>query len=686
MIDDISVTPEDANGWNRAIGYVERGDTEGLRELLKGSPSLAQMRDSEGTTLLHEAALMDGEECARVLLEAGADMEACEDGYGDRPLHVAAREQCPNVLRLLLDAGADVDALSYNEEAFLFLPDSPGHTALGEIAYDENHYETYGPVVRMLLEHDANQDLGSANPIYWAVWNGDEVVTRLLLENGLDHNLDELLLTAAAKGISFAILLLSQVGANIAAKNDSQETVLHLILPTLSENSVFDADSVQRVEMIIGLGADSTALDVKGRTPLEMDVDWEELPQLQAVMTKAMQDAATPWRQALHAVLSGDLESLGRTLASHPELISAADGDGNTLLHHAPHNSGAAVLFLLMHDAEIEARNTAGETPLFSAVRKDCSNMPSYSYIFSSDTSASALMYAKASVMALNKEGLTPLHLAASLNRAWFLRKFATSEGLCAQDDLGRIPLHHAAIGAAGNTRRIATMNRLVRAGSDPDHLDKNGDSPITLAWRDYSLTEERRVMLGQIMDGLREARDSVKNRGADERTSLHFAAAQGNILSAKLLLMYGADLENWDTNKQTPLHLAVKSGHRTMVRFLLKAGADLEATDAGGYTPFLRAAATFDQNIVGLLSRHGADITRTTHDAKTAIHLMIDENYAVREQRAEMTEFLIRLGVDLNAVYDTMYGENTALDDAQIFGYEEVELVLRKYGGKSGY
>ncbi|GAB1609264.1 ankyrin repeat domain-containing protein 54-like [Argonauta hians] len=71
-----------------------------------------------------------------------------------------------------------------------------------------------------------------------------------------------------------------------------------------------------------------------------------------------------------------------------------------------------------------------------------------------------------------------------------------------------------------------------------------------------------------------------IDARSADEkkRTALHFAAAQGNVIIAQMLIERGADPNQIDILNNTPLHLAVCTNNIAMVTLLLKAGTNPKA------------------------------------------------------------------------------------------------------------
>ncbi|KLU93047.1 hypothetical protein MAPG_11963, partial [Magnaporthiopsis poae ATCC 64411] len=103
-------------------------------------------------------------------------------------------------------------------------------------------------------------------PLRWAVEEGCEAFTRLLIENGADieakdHDGWTPLHWAAGKGHETVAKLLTELGANIEAKNDNGCTPLHLAAQNKHEAVV---------RLLAELGADIEAKDHDGWTPLHL--------------------------------------------------------------------------------------------------------------------------------------------------------------------------------------------------------------------------------------------------------------------------------------------------------------------------------------------------------------------------------------------------------------------------------
>jgi uncharacterized protein len=116
--------------------------------------------------------------------------------------------------------------------------------------------------------------------------------------------------------------------------------------------------------------------------------------------------------------------------------------------------------------------------------------------------------------------------------------------------------------------------------------------------------------------------------------TPLVFAARQGDLESVKLLLEYGADVNQQTEGGWTPLLTAVQNRYYGLAAFLLEHGADPSLQNKGGWSPLY--IATDNRNIEGgdyptrkpdrdhleiikLLVEHGADVnTRMRSSTET--------------------------------------------------------------------
>ncbi|KAL5190075.1 Potassium channel AKT1 [Glycine soja] len=142
-------------------------------------------------------------------------------------------------------------------------------------------------------------------------------------------------------------------------------------------------------------------------------------------------------------------------------------------------------------------------------------------------------------------------------------------------------------------------LHRLLKKGSDPNELDKNG------------------------------------------KTTLHIAASKGNEHCVNLLLEYGADPNSKDMDGSVPLWEAMKGRHESVMKILIDNGADISLANAGHL-----ACSAVEQNNMELLKeiiQCGVDVTQPKKNGITALHT------AIAEGNTEMINFLVDQGADID-------------------------------------
>ena len=272
------------------------------------------------------------------------------------------------------------------------------------------------------------------------------------------------------------------------------------------------------------------------------------------------------------AVRSGDDDAV-RAVIEQGVDVNAPEGDGATVLHWAARwDNAAAVDLLLDAGARPAAANAYGVTPLSLA----CINR--------STLVVGRLLDAGADPSAVTSMGETVLMTCARTGAADAVRALldAGADNVDARESSrGQTALMWAVAQGHPDVVRV-----LVEYGADV-----------------HARTESRSLLV------------SLGGRGAERAgnlplggfTPLLFAARQGSVDSARLLLDAGADVNETAPDGASVLVVASFSGHGALAGFLLSRGAEPNAGGAG-YTALHTAVLRADAPLVKTLLAYGAD------------------------------------------------------------------------------
>lgn len=219
-------------------------------------------------------------------------------------------------------------------------------------------------------------------------------------------------------------------------------------------------------------------------------------------------------------------------LASAASLGAAAD-DGR-LAEAVRKSDSAAVGALLRSDADVNAAEVDGMTPLHWASQLD-----------DRDT-AGMLIHAGANVKAATRYGVTPLTLASTN-------------------------------GSAG------LIELLLKAGADPDTSLPKGETALMIAARTGAPTAVRMLLAHGANANARE--------GSKGQTALMWAAGEGHVAVMQMLIEAGAEVDARSKGGLTPLLFAARDGQIEALRLLLSARANPNDAVDPAATPAARAA-----------------------------------------------------------------------------------------------
>jgi ankyrin repeat protein len=235
--------------------------------------------------------------------------------------------------------------------------------------------------------------------------------------------------------------------------------------------------------------------------------------------------------------------------------------------------------------------------------------------------SAALLVRAGADVNAANDLGVTPLSLAcAGANAAITTMLLEAGADPNAASGAGMTPLMEAA--RTGNTAAAAALiakgarvNDSTPAGHTALMWAVSGKHPgIVRVLLDHAADVKTRTRVSRLVVNRGGPNGTVADApyvGSVEKggfTPLLFAARQGDLESARMLLAAGADVHEKAPDGYGVLLMAAHSGHGEFAAFLLEAGAD--PNDAGaGFAPLHAAVLTGDLALVKALLTRGADV-----------------------------------------------------------------------------
>ena len=337
----------------------------------------------------------------------------------------------------------------------------------------------------------------------------------------------------------------------------------------------------------------------------------------------------------IEAVRGGDPAAV-RTLLDRGADVDARAADGAAALHWAAYADDLAMVELLLDaGADVAARNRAGVTPLSLAAAGAGAAL------------VERLIEAGADPDERLPGGETPLMMAARTGRvavlAVLLDRGAAVDA--AEDRRGTTALMWAAANERPGAVRllvergadVSARSKIVPAGRGP-YLAPIARDRIEDARRGVGQAgaPARTADLGDVppqtrpgldnavgaggarargsragtgprgtADGAGAARPpSTPRRSRPERpltgglTALVFAARQGDIESARVLLDAGADVNQTTEYGWTPLLAAVQNRYYRLAMLLLERGADPNIANRGGWTPLY--LATDNRNIEG--------------------------------------------------------------------------------------
>ena len=270
------------------------------------------------------------------------------------------------------------------------------------------------------------------------------------------------------------------------------------------------------------------------------------------------------------AAMSGDKAAV-RALVEQKADVNAPLADGTTALHWAVRAGDLETVDLLIRGgASVKSADRYGLTPLSIA----CSNADA--------AMVRKLLDAGADVNSADPNGETVLMTAARTEGAADVVKLLLERG--------------AAVNARDKIVAQTALMWAVRANQpESARLLLDRAEEVNARTRTGKTPERRPPNAGGGSHGKGIVRGGWPERGVQDPTpgaltALLYAARDGRLDIARILVSAGADVNQAEANKVTPLVIAIANDHLDVANFLLDKGADVNAADYWGRTPLWTA------------------------------------------------------------------------------------------------
>ena len=304
----------------------------------------------------------------------------------------------------------------------------------------------------------------------------------------------------------------------------------------------------------------------------------------------------------IEAVRAGDLEAASNLLAAGAD-VNEPQGDGATALQWAAHHNDLdAAKLLIDAGADVNVANALGATPLWLAAVNGSAPM------------VARLLEAGAHPNAALKMGETVLMTAA---RSGDL------------DTVERLVAHAADVNAAEHERgQTALMWAVAQRHSEVARL-------LISHGADLHARSKVTYQLENTAGNTNPTGNFQMARGGS--TALLFAARNGDVATARVLIDAGADVDDVAASGTSALVIAAHSGHGAFGIYVLEQGANANAAEAG-YTALHAAVLRGQVELVEALLEHGADPDAVVEHGTPGRRFSAD--YGIRYQLIGTTTF----------------------------------------------
>jgi ankyrin repeat protein len=203
------------------------------------------------------------------------------------------------------------------------------------------------------------------------------------------------------------------------------------------------------------------------------------------------------------------------------------------------------------------------------------------------------------------------LHYAAwTGNTKWMRRSFVTEPTIFHESDGGWTPLH-----LAGWNMHEDVVDLILTKAAEIGEIRNEKGTLLEIAAENNDC---RAMSLSVEIHGHPNARRDV----SQYLGPLHVAARHGHVEALRLLMKFGADINQRDSSGMASIHWAAFGGYIEAITALhSEFNVDINTRTESGKSPIHFASERGHGNAIKLLRRYGADLNNGDNEGKTSAH-----------------------------------------------------------------
>lgn len=313
----------------------------------------------------------------------------------------------------------------------------------------------------------------------------------------------------------------------------------------------------------------------------------------------------------------------------------AANAATSVVADAAMRGDADAVRSALARNADVSAPQVDGSTALHWAVERDDVDI------------ADMLLRAGAKATVRTREGVTPLQLAATNGNARMIDRLIKA-GAAVNDPL--TPAGDTAVMLAARTGKTDALRVLIESGADVN-AHENWGGTTALMWA----VSERHADAARVL----------VNAGADVNArSFYVAAANGRGFEGRTPMTNAGDAKpaQFASGWLTPLMFAAREGDVELARILVDAHADVNGVAGDGKTALALAIFNGNYDVASFLVDRKADVNRADVQRFTPLFWAVDRRnmetapnfpWTITQDPLPLIRQLLDAGADPNAIVD---------------------------------